>query len=524
MRTLTTLSRLRDVVSLTAGDQRIQTVFTHDTGRRSMLAAGVEEALVELGAPLLPWSEAVGVRFDLAVAASENDGLADLDAPVLLLPHGAGHQKFYPDTSIVSGLSPDRLMVDGRVVPAAIALPHAAHLRRLAQECRPAASRGVVVGDPALSRMRGSQFRSRYLRVGFGGRDKRLVVVASTFGPDAAFARLPELPARLVADLPADEYQVVVLLHPGVWAAHGPWQVRAWLAQAAAYGLQVVPPHEGWQAALLASSVVITDHGSLGVYAAALDKPVMLVGRGSTVTVPGSAAAKLAAIAPSWDVARPPQAQVDEVIDRHVPGAYASVTELLAQPDADGEGSAQRLRRLLYGLLRLDEPPEPAMFAPVLAPTATRRPMPAVVVGAVIETDGVRIERYPDLGHGSPREGLTHRHLVADIRTASLPQLAAATVLVDDYRVAGSLRRWADQAAAELARWPQAHALAAPLDDTSCTVWADGRSALLRADEPLDPVALASLAYVRLTVDGRIPPRDRIYLGPRVIEVQAAAA
>lgn len=39
VRTLTTLSRLLDVLSLTAGDRRIQTFFTHDVQRRSALAA-----------------------------------------------------------------------------------------------------------------------------------------------------------------------------------------------------------------------------------------------------------------------------------------------------------------------------------------------------------------------------------------------------------------------------------------------------------------------------------------------------
>ncbi|RFS43543.1 hypothetical protein D0Q02_27110 [Micromonospora craniellae] len=523
VRTVTTLGRLRDVLSLTAGDRRIQTFFTCDVRSRSLLAAGVDEALAGLGAPVLPWRDAVSMRFDLALAASENDRLVDLDAPVLLVPHGAGHQKFYPGTAVVSGLNPERLVMGGRVVPAAIGLPHAAHLERLARVCAPAASRGVVVGDPALARMRGSRFRDGQLRAAFGARDKRLVVLASTFGPDSALGRLPDLPERLVGGLPVDEYQVVVVLHPGVWAAHGPWQVRSWLQQAAAYGVQVITPYEGWQAALLAASVVISDHGSLALYAAALDKPVVLAGRGSAVTVPGSAAALLAETAPVWDVDQRPRDQIDAAIDQYGAGVHGQVMDLLAEPDAHGEDCARRLRRLVYGLLRLKEPADPAMFGPVVAPAVSEPAIPATVVGAAIQRDGVRIERYADLGHGEPRGGLEYRHLVADLRTASLAQLCSASVVVVDDHAVWSTKGWPVRAAEEVARWPQASVLATVVDETSCAVWAGGRVTVLHADEPVDPIVLASLAYVRLTMLGRLPGEDRVHLGRRIIGVVAVA-
>ncbi|MDG4798423.1 hypothetical protein [Micromonospora sp. WMMD1082] len=514
---------MRDVLSLTAGDRRIQTYFTCDVRSRSVLAAGVDEALAELGAPVLPWRDAVGSRFDLALAASENDRLADLDAPVLLVPHGAGHQKFYPGTAVVSGLNPERLVVGGRVVPAAIGLPHAAHLDRLAQACPPAASRGVVVGDPALARMRGSRFRAGQLRAAFGARDKRLVVVASTFGPESALGRVPDLPERLVGGLPVDEYQVVVVLHPGVWAAHGTWQVRSWLGQATAYGVQVVTPYEGWQAALLAASIVVSDHGSLALYAAALDTPVVLVGRGSAVTVPGSAAALLAKTAPVWDVDQQPRDQIDTVLDQHRSGVHGQVMDLLAEPDPHGEDCARRLRRVVYGLLRLEQPTTGATFGPVVPPAVSMPAIPATVVGAAVQRDGVRIERYADLGHGEPRGGLEHRHLVADLRTASLAQLCAASVVVVDERAAWSTKGWPTRAADEVARWPQARVLATVVDEMSCAIWAGGQVTLLRADEPLDPIVLASLAYVRLTTLDRIPAEDRVHLGRRVIRVAAVA-
>jgi hypothetical protein len=523
VRTVTTLTRLLDVLALTAGDRRIQTVFTHDAGRRSALAAGVREAVDDLGVLFLPWEEATGTRFDLALAASENDELADLQAPVLLLPHGAGYQKFYPGASAVAGLDADRLVVGGRVVPAAIAVSHPSDVVRLAELCPPAASRGVVVGDPALARMQGSQFRSSDFRAGFGGRDKCVVVVASTFGPDSVLGRLPDLPERLVAGLPADEYRVLVVLHPGVWAAHGPWQVRAWLSQAVTYGVQVVTPQEGWQAALLAASVVISDHGSMGLYATALGKPVVLAGRGSAVTVPGSAAAVLADAAPVWDAAADPRQQLETVIRGHSPTVRQQVTDLLVDPSMDADGTARRLRELVYGLLDLAEPAIPAAFAPVAVPVMPLSPVPAWVVGATLLPDGVRIERYPDLGAGPPHAGLAYRHLVADACTAGLAQMDAAAIVVTDHNTAGSVRRWLEQAPEQLAFWPQATVLATAVDQWSCAIWTAVGQLILTVDDPIDPVLLASLAYVRLATGGHVPERDRLYLGDRAIVVAAVA-
>jgi len=518
---MTTLNRLRDVLSLTAGDLRIQTVFTQDVRRRSALGAGVEEALRDLGARYIPWDVATGLRFDLAVAASENDQLTDLDAPVLLVPHGAGQQKFYPATSMVSGLNPRRLVIAGRVVPAAIALSHQSHLQRLQEICPPAAPYGVVVGDPALARMRASQFRTDHLRAAFGARDRHVVVVASTFGPDSVLGQLPDLPGRLVAALPADEYQVVVVLHPGIWAAHGPWQVRAWLAGAAAYRVIVIAPHDGWQAALLAASVVISDHGSLAVYATVLDKPVILAGCGSAATVPGTAADELVAGAPRWEPDSDPRAQIDAVIGRRDRTLRDRVAGLLMDPTVDG---AQRLRSLMYRLLKLAEPAASAAFGPVTSPHVDLGPVPTWVVGVDVDPDGVRVVRFPDLGFGDPHSGLAHRHLVADIRTADFAQISSASVVVADYRAAGSLRRWSEDARREFDRWPQATILAAEVSPTSCAVSTrDGQLTVLTADAPLDPTILASLAYARLAVAGRIPPQDALHIGGRTISVAAEA-
>jgi hypothetical protein len=494
VRTVATLNRLLDVLALTSGDLRIQTSFTHDAARPSALAGGLAEALRELGAPVVPWGEARG--FDLALAASENDHLSELDSPILLMPHGAGHQKYYPGTSIVSGLNPQRLVVGGRVVPTAVALPHADHVARLGA----LSGRGVVVGDPALGRMRENQFRTGLLRAAFGARRRRLVVVASTFGPESVIGRLPELPEQLVGGLPADEFKIVAVLHPGVWAQHGAWQVRQWLSRARHSGVYVVPPHDGWQAALLAADVVIADHGSLALYATLLGKPVLLAGRDSPVTVPGSAAAVLAAAAPVWD---PGMSARDQLAAEPDPGLQARVRGLLV----GNTDVASRLRALIYRLLKLDEPGTPAGFEPVGEPATAEVTPPALVVGAEVLADGVRIERHPDLGYGDPHPGRGHRHLVANLRTASLTQVGAAAV-----GVTGD--------SPEQTGLPHLAMTAQVTGSATCAIRLPGELLHLRGDtSDFDPLTLASLAHVRLTTSGGVPRRDRLYLGNRAIDV-----
>ena len=515
VRTTTTLYRLLDVVSLVAADRRVQVVFTHDASSPARLGSDVEAALRELGAPVVAWDEAVETRFDLAVAASENDRLEALCAPVLLLPHGAGHQKTYPNSSIISGLNPQRLVVDGRVVPTVIAVPHSAHLDRLADVCPPAADRGLVVGDPTLARILAMRHRTDQARAAFGARYRRLVLLTSTFGPDSAFGRHPDLPERLAAELPVDEYRVVVALHPGVWSAHRPWQVRSWLARAEHNGVAVVAGPDAWQAALVAASVVLADHGSVGLYAAALDKPVLLAGGDAATTVPGSATAELAAVAPTWNGAGDLRESIDLAIGRHAPGAYATVTRLLVEPGTGPDDCARRLRGLLYELLGLAEPVSPAQFAPLMIPTAAQPPTPAHVVGATVTADAVRIQRFADLGHGRPHDALPYRHLTADLRSAGIGQLSAAAILTT-----GADAMDDDLAARELARWPQARLVAAT-DGHTCTVWSRNGVTIMRA-AAVDPLVLASLAYVRLATAGRIPERDRVELGGRIIAVDAA--
>jgi hypothetical protein len=515
-RTVTTLTRLLDILELTKLDRRIQTVFTHDPANAAIFSAGVQRFLDRIEGAVLPWDQATETRFDLAIAASENDRLQELDTPILLVPHGVGYQKYYPNSRVISGLNPERLLDGDRVVPAAIALPHARQHEQLRAVCPAAAPRAVVVGDPSLDRMLASRHREVQYRAGFGAGDKKLVILASTWGSSSLLGGWPELPDRLVAELPVDEYQIAVVLHPGIWSGHGPWQVHGWLSRAEAYGLRVVPPEDGWQAALTAATCVLSDQGSLSLYAAALDKPLLLAPGDSPNTVADSALAALTTHSARLDPSSHLRTQIDAAIHGHVPGANDTILGLAFD---DPGRCAQRLRPLIYRLLGLAEPTDEPSFAPVSAPVLRSGPVPALIVGAEVSAGTIALTRHPDLRTGRPHDQLDYRHLAVNVDQATVGQLSGATILcVSSDSLVG--------AEALLGQWPKAMMVATALDPYICRIQTRDFVATLSTSDPVwrgaDPLLLASLAYVRLRSSGKLPPQDQLRIGDRVIEVAAA--
>ncbi|MFC4084012.1 hypothetical protein [Amycolatopsis samaneae] len=89
---ITAATRLFDVIALYATDHRIQTVFTCPGS--SAFTAGTEEYLRSRGVTVLPWAEAVRLPFDWAIAASWGGDLHELSAPLTVIPHGMGYNKF----------------------------------------------------------------------------------------------------------------------------------------------------------------------------------------------------------------------------------------------------------------------------------------------------------------------------------------------------------------------------------------------------------------------------------------------
>ena len=512
VRTVTTLSRLLDIVSLLERDPRVQVVFTHAQDRPARLAAGVAEALAALGAPVLPWREAARTRFDLALAASENDELHELRAPIVLVPHGIGYQKFYPGSTVTSGMDPGRLVRGGRVVPDVLALSHAAQQERLRESCPAAAGRARVLGDPCLDRMLASRHHVPRYRRALRAEGRALVVLASTWGPDSLVGRHLDLPLRLLGCLPADEYRIGVVLHPGIWSAHGPWQVRAWLADAVESGIALIPPQNGWQATILAADCVVSDDGSAALYAACVGRPVLFATPGTATTVPDSALRALRGLVPTLDHGADLRAQVEAARRAHRAGAVAAAVRQAV--DRPGK-SAQLLRSLLYEYLRLPEPDWPAEYRAVEAPTAPPADAAAYVVRADHEGGALALKRFPARSELATQQG-KYEHIVAHAEAAELREVDGAAVVHTDR--AEDFDRWS---AETLRHWPVARIAAATTVSGDCLVRTRGGERYRLRAEGVDPLLLASLAYVRLAADEAVPGTHSLRVGSRSVTVSA---
>lgn len=373
--TVTMGQRLAELLPLFETDQRVQVVFTaapHAFGH------GVGRLLRQFDGIVIPWEQATRSTFDLALAAGYSS-VDEVHAPVVVVPHGAGRNKLVlrQDASGgvaaggVWGLDPGNLIRNGRVVPAAIALAHQADLAILGRQCPEAVPAAQVVGDPCYDQLTQSRpLRAAYRQAMGVTAGRRLVVTASTWGPQSLFGQLTGLHDRMLAELPADRYQVAALLHPNVWYGHGPRQIRAWKASAMRRGLALVPPDSPWLGALVAADIVIGDAGSSAAYAAAAGVPVVLGAYPAEGAAPGSPAALLAAAAPRLRLDQPLPWQLDQAVASHQAGLAAAVgARISSEPGRFG----RNMRRLIYRQLGLAQPPSVPTARPAARPRPVRR-------------------------------------------------------------------------------------------------------------------------------------------------------
>ena len=370
---MTAGTRLGDLLPLLEADHRLQILFTVPATADDW--PGVEEYVRDWGGLVLPWNQVLRTRFDLALTSSyaEIDKIA---APVLVVPHGVGggRSRRSPWTTAqdIGNVQPrDVLMRDGRVVPAAVVVAHESDARRLQEACPEAADRIVVAGDPCFDRMRSSQpFRDLY-RAALGLRDgQKLVMLSSTWSRFSLFGGDQALWSRILAELPAADYRVLAALHPNIWAIHGRRQVLAWLAEEMAAGLLVVPPQEGWRAALVSADYVIGDHGSVTRYGAALGIPVLMNSASADDVPDGGTAALLRQTCPTIDAAEDLETQLSHAESVHRRDRHA---ELARHVTSCPGRSAAILRATMYRLLELPEPARAVPVSPVPLPTLLDR-------------------------------------------------------------------------------------------------------------------------------------------------------
>jgi hypothetical protein len=80
------------VLPILADDPRVQVHFTCPDS--SPFRGQISEYLTERSVTPISWETARETRFDLAIAASHGGPLHQLKAPLIVLPHGMGYNKY----------------------------------------------------------------------------------------------------------------------------------------------------------------------------------------------------------------------------------------------------------------------------------------------------------------------------------------------------------------------------------------------------------------------------------------------
>ncbi|WNI24192.1 hypothetical protein [Streptomyces sp. ITFR-16] len=504
-RTVTSLVRVLDVVpEVVHDDPRITVVFAYDPA--SAFNDGVLDLLRSTGCRTLPWSQLPDVTPDLLISASENVTVPVGDYPVLVLPHGVGFQKQVPESAgpgtRLSGLVPEDLLATRR---AWLAVSHPVQSTQLAAAHPATAGRTVLVGDPCFDRLRASAlWRDRYRSALGVHPGQQLVLVSSTWGEESLAGSCPGLPAQLLAQLPADEFRVALVLHPNVWSGHGTWQIRVMQRTAVEAGLIVVDPTDGWQQTLVASDLVIGDHGSVTLYGAAIGRPVLLGAFGSEA-VPGTAGDVLRAAAGRLDASLPLRTQVEAAMAGHHEDRYAAVS---AGAFAEPGDSLRRLREVVYSLLGLSRPEHPVRSTRAfpLPPADSPRARSFMVNTSVVRNGGaeihVDVRRFPAALAGETGEGkASFWHLACDIDEPDTRLTESATVVCS---VSGLFSPEAGRQRIEglLTDFPGARIAAVPGEDGCLVGVRDGRLVNVGAQHGPCPdpgtAAAAVYAFLRL--------------------------
>jgi hypothetical protein len=351
VRTLTSALRVRELVNFVFNsDYRIRLVYVFDDG--SAFCGWRTEWSVKQSRYIWQPSAVDDLEYDLVVSASENVDFHRWSGPIFVVPHGLGNHKAVPRSgapgTVLSGLPAADVLRTGRVTLITTHPDQESHLHRT---CPATIDHTVVVGDTSLAVLLASnepRHVERYresLRT--GGRE--LILVMSTWGNDSVLGSVFGLLARLLAELPMDQYRVGLVAHCNVWTRDGADELLRKLERPLNAGLVLVDP-EDWHSALLAAKVVVSDNGSLAMYAAMMGKPLLLASFSETEVVKDSPMAELGHVAARLDLQEPIPPQVRAAIAKVDPAYADYITRTVVAPKDRG---VQQLRKLLYQALGL---------------------------------------------------------------------------------------------------------------------------------------------------------------------------
>ncbi|MEV8017534.1 translation initiation factor 2 [Streptomyces sp. NPDC086554] len=490
-----------------SGDERITRLFTLLPG--SAFGADALSVIEAVGGRTVPWSEAYERDFDLVIAASPKGGLGQLRGTHVLLPHGAGFNKsiaYEGSADSASGLDPAYLRRSDDAAPIVLhALAHPDQMSRLTAVAPQAARSAKVIGDPTLERVLASRSRRDLYRAGLGTGPRTLLALTSTWGPESLLWQRPGLPAQLAAQLPQDQYQLALIVHPNEWSRLGAYEMTQRLEPALAAGMLLPRPRDEWASVLIAADALITDHGSTALYyAAAGDRPVIGACRGGDELIPGSPMDVLLDGIPELG----PAEGTEEALRAYRPGLAHAAAQAAFSHQGDG---LRRLRAELYSLLDLTPPAlhSPAKTLP--SPTPPARVPTAFDVHAEFTAEGVHIARHP-AGMGTPGHHLAVEHGVASeqlIRSASLLYRRRIDCPASGGDMAWTFDGWALHA---LSEYPGCRTAAVILSPGRCLLRARGHDRPYAIEVgPLpengriarvDPAAALSAVHTWLTAHG----------------------
>ncbi|WP_232784724.1 CDP-glycerol glycerophosphotransferase family protein, partial [Mycobacteroides chelonae] len=426
LRTATTVSWFAELLPDVIADPRIQLTFTIDPG--SQFQPGVAAYLQSLGAAPITWESATTTPFGLAIAAHISDGLSQLATPLLMLPHGPGYARTLTQRADVHIPIPQAHNRFG--IATVVALTSAEDRTHLDTPPH-TAIRFHVTGDPCLDALHASRPARHRYRAALGVEEgQTLVTISSTWGPHSALGQNPRVIDQILAALPTDDYVVAAILHANIWNLHGEWQLRLWLRDALASGLRLIPHQRGWRQTLVATDILIGDHGSVTFYAAKLNTPVLLATDAGAIEIKHNTAIwRFLRTTPQIDTTKTIDTQIRDAITAH---RDAHIHDKIRGSVTTSIDSAAQISALIYELLDL-KPQTPHSDSPRICETPTLDFAPSTahwINASVDDTDPdhptVFIRRTPAhgvIGDHAPN-GVDHLSVRTDCPSTRLLNLA----------------------------------------------------------------------------------------------------